>query len=201
MQILVKKSGEVWIKCNTEECKWIKKCMINKMKIKCFCKIVLLCFCFFSCEKQKTNTLYSTEDVMRFKTQNELCPHQSLFSIEDVTQLKEILDTTLSDDVYCVLLHAANQNDVSIVDESIVMSSKNSALACYYMYDRITSAFDKMHEPIDSISNSIALMYLRRSADLGDEHSNRILAIRYKNGYGIKKDTCLFRYYIISSQK
>ena len=173
-----------------------KKCMINKMKIKNFCRIVLLCFCFFSCEKQKTNTLYSTEDVMRFKTQNELCPHQSLFSIEDVTQLKEILDTTLSDDVYCVLLHAANQNDVSIVDESIVMSSKNNALACYYMYDRITSAFDKMHEPIDSISNSIALMYLRRSADLGYEYSNRILAIKYKNGYGIKKDTCLFRYYL-----
>jgi hypothetical protein len=155
-----------------------KKSKINKMKIKFFCKIVLLCFCFFSCEKQKTMEIYSTEDVK--------C-------------LKEILDTTLSDDVYCVLLHAANQNDVSIVDESIVMSSKNNALACYYMYDRIISAFDKMHVPIDSISNSIALMYLRRSADLGDEHSNRILAIRYQNGYGIKKDTCLFRYYISRS--
>ena len=121
------------------------------------------------------------------------------YSTEDVKCLREMLDTTLSDDVYCILLHAANQNDVSIVDESIVMSSKNNPLACYYMYDRIISAFDKMHEPIDSISNSIALMYLKRSADLGDEHSNRILAIRYQNGYGIKKDTCLFRYYISRS--
>ena len=151
------------------------------MKIKFFCKIVLLCLCFFSCfscQKQKTMEFYSTEDVK--------C-------------LKEILDSTLSDDVYCILLHAANQNGVPIVDESIVMSSKNNALACYYMYDRIISAFDKMHVPIDSISNSIALMYLRRSADLGDEHSNRILAIRYQNGYGIEKDTCLFRYYISRS--
>ncbi|MBS7363437.1 MAG: hypothetical protein KIH03_06465 [Paludibacteraceae bacterium] len=118
------------------------------------------------------------------------------YSTEDVKCLKEILDSTLSDDVYCILLHAANQNGVPIVDESIVMSSKNNALACYYMYDRIISAFDKMHVPIDSISNSIALMYLRRSADLGDEHSNRILAIRYQNGYGIEKDSCLFAYYI-----
>ena len=60
------------------------------------------------------------------------------YSTEDVKCLKEILDTTLSDDVYCILLHAANQNDVSIVDESIVMSSKNKRLLAqplkYFFY-------------------------------------------------------------------
>lgn len=148
--------------------------MNNKMNNKCFFRFVIFCLCLMSCETNKTHSMYT---------------------IEDVTSFREILDSTLSDWDYWVLLLAANQNNVSVLEESIVMSSKNNALACYYMYERITRSFNKMHVPIDSFSNSIALMYLKRSADLGSEKSNRILSIKYKNGYGIEKDSCLSLYY------
>lgn len=83
------------------------------------------------------------------------------------------------------------------VPYSFVMANKyNSANGCWAMYSYITELFKNNDIEIDSLSESIALGYLKRGADLGDRWCTQCLISEYKKGgKHFSPNTTLVKYY------
>lgn len=83
------------------------------------------------------------------------------------------------------------------VPYSFVMANKyNSANGCWAMYSYITELFKNNNIEIDSLSESIALGYLKRGADLGDKWCIQYIISTYKKGGKFfSPDTSLANYY------
>jgi hypothetical protein len=86
---------------------------------------------------------------------------------------------------------------IDMVPYSFVMANKyNSANGCWNMYQYIIDLFDNNGIEIDSLSESIAMGYLKRGADLKDEWCTEyIISLYKKGGVFFSPDSVLAKYY------
>lgn len=86
---------------------------------------------------------------------------------------------------------------IEMVPYSFVMANKyHSADGCWSMYQYIINLFDDNDIEIDSMSESIAMGYLKRGADLKDEWCTEyIISLYQKGGVFFPPDSVLAKYY------
>ncbi|MCQ2740475.1 MAG: hypothetical protein MJ237_09685 [bacterium] len=80
---------------------------------------------------------------------------------------------------------------------SFIMANKyNSATACWNMYRHIYDLFEENNIELDSMSESIAIGYLKRGADLGDKLCiEHFISIYKRGGNFFSADSMLIDYY------
>lgn len=86
---------------------------------------------------------------------------------------------------------------IDIIPYTFVMANKyNSANACWDMYEYIHAIFEKNNIEIDSMSEAIALGYLKKAADLRDTFCiENIIPLYEIGGTNIAPDSVLAKYY------